>query len=191
MDHKEYKQLTKEEEIAAWERGDFNALVESVMPFVIRNIRRFAQPGQLLYDELVSQCNMQLTVALQSFDPHQTRFITYGCDHLYERLANRTKLISKRQARNRHREPKNLPDRSSRTVSDIDAKDASDRILAALKAECSEDEYASLVCRLNGDSFKEIASKTGKASRQAAQQTFKRAITRARDLFPSLAETGA
>ncbi|MGN6544034.1 MAG: sigma-70 family RNA polymerase sigma factor [Aureliella sp.] len=187
MDHKEYKLLTKEEEIAAWERGDFNALVESVMPFVIKAVRRFASPGELAYDELVSRCNLQLAVALKTYDPHRTRFITYACNHIYANLAHTLKMVRKRQARIGSNEVERIRDHRSRETDVIDAQDAANAMLVVLKEACTDMEYQTLIRRLEGETFQEIAA----TSKQAAHQTIKRVRKRARDLFPSLAEIGA
>lgn len=192
----EYKQLTREEEIAAWERGDHNALVESVWPFVILTIRKVAGDDQSLADELTGEAGLTLAIALKTYDARRTRFISYGCRFLKRHLFEASKRLNKEKA----------CELASELTSDptaIEAKDQFEReeeraraakqckqVLSALRRVLTESEREVLKGRFEGQRYRVIGDRNG-VSRQRAQQLFQSARAKARELFPSLIETEA
>lgn len=192
-EYKDYKFLTREEEIAAWERGDRDALVESVWPFVLKMIRKLASNDDFIYNELVSEAGFMLAHSVRNYDARQSRFITYSCQHLKYQLV---------QVLNRNRTRK---ERIS-TISDIafqwvaapaivdkleldETKDDFREVATALQQACTVNEYEVFARRAQGETFREIGEQIG-FTRQRAQQLFEAAKAKARELFPSLVESG-
>lgn len=191
IEYKDYKFLTREEEIAAWERGDKDALVESVWPFVLRKVRKLAGSDDGIYVELISEAGLILTNSLRTYDAHKTRFISYSCRFLAAQLT--TALIRYR---------KNNPAMVGCVAFDwvaatpgVDtleldqSKQDLREVVTTLQQVCTEGEYDVFVRRAQGENFREIGDRNG-YTRQRAQQLFEAAKAKARQLFPSLVEIG-
>lgn len=186
--YRPYKMLTREEELAAWERGDHNALVESVWPFVIRTVSKFAKPDDPLFDELLSEAGLILANSLKAYDARQTRFITYGGRYLFSQLASFAKQYRERQFCE-------LLDYVSPAVEDnlelaedrFDAARLCGEVLSELHAVLRDSERQVIEQRLKGETFAKIGQRSG-ISRQRAQQLFANARKKARTMFPSLVE---
>jgi len=189
-EYKDYKFLTREEEIAAWERGDHDALVESVWPFVLRMVRKLAGSDDGIYVELISEAGLILANSLRTYDAHRTRFISYSCRFLKAQLT--TALI-----RYRKDSPPMvgsiafewMPAAPGIDTLDLDqSKQDLREVVTTLQQVCTDGEYEVFVRRAQGETFREIGDRNG-YTRQRAQQLFEAAKTKARTLFPSLVES--
>lgn len=157
--NREFKILTREEEVAAWEAGDFDALVESVWPFVLKTARSLVREDDMLYDEMISIAQLQIARSLKSFDPsHNIRFISYTCRFIRDKMLH---------ARAKHRKRPvceltyDMAD-SLQLPPDIneDAIEVAD-VLAVAKLICSEAETEALVRWYKGETFVDIARDLG------------------------------
>lgn len=189
--YKGYKLLTRDEEIAAWERGDNNALVESVWPFVLRTIRKLASQDDPVYTELLSEAGLILSNCLRTYDAHKSRFISYSCRFLEAQLATTAK-------RYREHSTANISDATfdwMAAAPDVDTVELDERkgdllaVVTTLRQVCTDAEYNAFQRRAEGETFREIGQRSG-FTRQRAQQLFERAKAKARKLFPSLVEIG-
>lgn len=188
-EYKDYRFLTREEEIAAWERGDKDALVESVWPFVLRTVRKLAGSDDGIYVELISEAGLILANSLRTYDAHKTRFISYSCRFLVAQLT--TALT-----RYRNNNPPMVGcvafewTAAAPGVDPLELDESKQdlrEVATALQQVCTEREYEVFVRRAQGENFREIGERNG-YTRQRAQQLFEAAKTKARTLFPSLVE---
>jgi len=73
-----YKPLTKEEEIAAYEAGDHEALVNSQLLWVINLAKKVShRTGYKDIEALISSANLALARSVKSFNPYKARLTTY------------------------------------------------------------------------------------------------------------------
>ncbi len=184
--HGELKRLTREEEIAAWERGDHNALVESIWPFVMQTARNIRREDSAVYDELISTAGLVITEALRTFDPHKARFITYACQFLQYRMFKAKERFERIEALPLSPQ---LPS-SARDTDGIDLHDEYDVAINRLRTVCSDWQLEILVRRASGESHAEIAASRN-ASKQASHNAMNEGLRKARRLFSSLAESNS
>ena len=180
-----FKLLTREEEIAAWERGDFNALAESVWPFVIATARKMASKDSLIYDELLSEAGLAIAHACKSYDAHKSRFITYACNFLRAKLAKAAKRFNRlgpAHITDSIAERLSIDSETNATEFDEDCQ----LVYEVMKEACSELEIQVVTRRASGEKLCKIAADCG-LSRQRIQQIEARTIRRLRD-EPSIAE---
>lgn len=182
----QYKQLTREEEIAAWESGDHDALVNSVWPFVMKTARSVAPVDSYLYDELLSVAGLSIANALKTFDPARSRFISFSCLHLYSRMqeaANRFNRVNSACMVGPIEDGIAAP-------AELDPLEINEEYQAfhdGLKCICTKLELEVMKRWAAGESLKGIAETRG-VTRQAAQSALARGLARARERLPSLAE---
>mgnify|MGYP006921393845 FL=1 len=190
-EYKDYRFLSREEEIAAWESGDHNALVESVWPFVLRTIRKLCDQEDQVYCELISEAGLIMSNAIRTYDAHKSRFISYSCRFLEAQLATAAK---------RFREQSNvtLSDLVFDTMATTPAADPFEldqaksdlrEVVVTLRMVCTDTEYDVFQRRAEGETFVQIGTRYG-FTRQRAQQLFESAKAKAREQFPSLVEIG-
>lgn len=149
------KRLTREEEIEAWERGDYNAVVENVLPFARKIIRKVANGDRYLEEEFTSFTNEVLAKAVKSFQPGQYRFITYSMSHL---LLNLYKLRDQLYRSNTAMVSNDIIDCIDSTKSHELATDNLDMANHILDAVCDERERKILLARYSGYTMREVGA---------------------------------
>lgn len=175
-DQKQYKILTREEEIAAWEAGDRDALVESIWPFVLKTVGKFAGGNDVLFDEMISDAHLQIARAISSFDPHQSRWCSYACRFLHGRCAKVRALFYDRQADAlSDKLADSLPGNLGVNEANVDAAE----MLAIVKHVCTKAEAEALIRHCNGETFVDMAREKG-CTRQNIELLRRNAIQRCR-----------
>ncbi len=91
------KILTREEEIAAFDRGDLNAIVESVLPLIFREAARICRTRPEFLLDVVSDGNLSLTYAIKSYDAHKARFTTWCVNYAKLKMFDRFRKLCKRR----------------------------------------------------------------------------------------------
>lgn len=182
----ELKRLTREEELAAWERGDQNALVESIWPFVMKMAREIRHENSVVYDELISTAGLVITEALRTFDPHKARFITYACSFIRYRMIEAKKRFERIEALPIHPQVACL----NRDADSVDLHDEYEVAVDRLRTVCSDWQLEIMVRRSNGETHADIAASRN-ASKQASHNAMNEGLRKARKLFSSLAEVHA
>jgi RNA polymerase sigma factor (sigma-70 family) len=190
----QYKFLTREEEIEAWERGDYDSLVNSVWPFVLRTARKIAAEDSIVYDELLSAAGLTIANSLRTYDAHKARFITYACHYLEAKLANAAQRFADQSggavtevtldglAAASTINPLELAEEQEQRAADVWL------VRLYLREACTEAEFEVFEYRTEGETFTTIAARIG-VTRQRAQQLFTAAKLKAHKLFPSLVES--
>ncbi len=91
------KILTREEEIAAFERGDLNAIVESVLPLIFREAARIckSRPEYLL--DLLSAGNSSVVKASKTYDASKARFTTWSIGFAKLKMIQTFKRLTRKQ----------------------------------------------------------------------------------------------
>lgn len=184
--HGELKRLTREEELAAWERGDRNALVESIWPFVMKIARDIQREDSAVYDELISTAGLVVTEALRTFDPNKARFITYACEFMRYRMLKAKERFERIEALPIHPQVPCVNCDAER----VDLLDEYDVAISRLQAVCSDWQLEIMVRRSNGESHASIAASRN-ASKQASHNAMNQGLRKARRLLPSLVESHA
>lgn len=174
-----FKQLSPAEELAAWEAGDHDALVQSVWPFVLRTATRFARRDDSIFDDLLSIGHLHVARALQTFDPRRSRWISYSCRFLARemRRACRNHAVVYRAA---------LSEKTSAKLGGgqgIDQATIEGReLLTIARRTCSQTEFQILVDVCHGRTFDEISRQFG-CTRQNVQLKHRRAIEKCRSVL--------
>lgn len=172
----EFKRLTREEELAAWERGDHDALVESIWPFVLKIAQEIRPKNSATYDELLSVAGLTITKALKTFDPHKARFITYACEFLRYRMHKEKEAFERPGSKSISPLVATPP---SREIELIDAVDEYEAAIVKLRIACTSWQLEVMTRRANGETHEAIASTHG-LKKQSSQLVYCRGIENAK-----------
>lgn len=176
---KEFKRLTQEEEIAAWERGDYDALVESVWPYVMMVARKIRREDSAAYDEMISAAGLMITKALKTFDPHKARFITYACAFLSHRMHKAKQAFEQPEVTLISSLVAAPKDRGTELV---DIADEYEVALSKLQDACTQWQLDAMTRRAAGETHDEIGQSWNR-SKQASQQAAASGLAKAKSVL--------
>ncbi len=176
--------LTREQELAALDRGDLHAIVESVLPLVLREARAIckSQPSILL--DVVSAGNLSVMRSAKSFDRTKGKFADWSLDLARLNMIRAFHHWQRSLAANRR--PLQIADVIARPESDLPAiNDQYDQLSTVLR-NLSENERSFLLRWVNGETMGQI-SQSVDLSRVRVHQVIAKAI---KDIRTNMAARG-
>lgn len=187
--------LTREQEIAAWERGDTELLVRSQLPYVIRIAAKISTGyGFEDIEAAISAGNLGLLLSLRSYDARLSRLSTYATRairwSILNEISRETRGIGPSrtvQTATGHQRPESISGRE-RTLSasyyDVVDLDLPDQIQMLKKAMETLDDRTKRILEgtLQGDTKAEIG-RSMNLSRERVRQIEAKAIAKLRLFF--------
>ncbi len=174
--YKDYRRLTDQEMIEAYNRRDHGAMIESITPLIIRIVNWFARPRTDLNDELLSEAFLIVVRSLQTFDPSKAKLTTYATGLLPKSLAHYRRRYLQQKERFHGGETflNEACDYRRNQEREFDSADFVQSRLQQLQPLLTKTEFSDL-CEvvLNGKSQAEIAKERG-AHRAAVNESIRR-----------------
>jgi len=187
--------LTREQEIAAWERGDTELLVRSQLPYVIRIAAKISTGyGFEDIEAAISAGNLGLLLSLRSYDARLSRLSTYATRairwSILNEISRETRGIGPSrtvQTATGHHRPESISGRErmlSASYYDVVDLDLPDQIQMLKKAMETLDDRTKRILEgtLQGDTKAEIG-RSMNLSRERVRQIEAKAIAKLRLFF--------
>jgi len=186
MKHFQYKKLNKEEEYQAWLAKDYNSLLFSIFPYIVKMANKFKKGDE----DLIQEGVLAVLSSLSKFNAAKGRLTTFATKIVYHALCSKIrkdKLIKTPSYIERNEQfdsilnlNNNLPTidiaEKETSISDIlDDQEYTQRIKIICEECLDERQQYILNQRLNGGKLKEIGNSLG-ISKERTRQIYEHSI---------------